>query len=263
MRRAPDDMRAAVDAAARRDLGAHEHVIASVVGVARALRPWPLGCIPLHRTPRGLVVTDRRLLVIAPHLGGRFALAADCPRYGVAVTAYRATDDGRAALLILELAGMRLALHVSASERARAAAVVSALGGVHPGPGDAIGANRDLEDAVTGPDEQLIASLGPVDLTRRSRRALGIGMHERASVVVTDRHVVFLARRGVHTRVATRYPRRAVRVIDHETVWPGGDRVFDCVAVKAGEATVRFDLDGRMHERAKAVVAALGGTHAG
>jgi hypothetical protein len=263
MRRPPADIRAAVDAAARRDLGADEHVVASVVGVAHALRPWSLGRAPLPRTPRGLVVTDRRLLVIGPHLGEGFALAADCPRYAVAVTAYRAADDGRAALLILELAGKPLALHVSASERARAAAVVLTLGGLHPGPGDAIAANGDLEDAFAGPDERFVASLGPVDLTRRSRRALGIRMHERASVVVTDRHVVFLARRGAHTRVATRYPRQAVRVIDHETVWPGGELIFDRVAVKAGDATVRFDLDGRMHERANAVVAALGGMHAG
>jgi hypothetical protein len=113
------------------------------------------------------------------------------------------------------------------------------------------------------PDGRLVASLGPVDLTRQSRRALGIGRHERAAVVVTDRDLVFLARRGPHTKVATRYPRRAVRVVDHRTVWPGGDVVFERIAIKAGDATVRFGLDGRMHARAEAVVAALGGMPAG
>jgi hypothetical protein len=53
--------------------------------------------------------------------------------------------------------------------------------------------------------------------------------------------------------------RGVARVTDYETLWPGGDLLFDHVVIEARDATVGFDLDGRMHDRADAVVAALGG----
>jgi hypothetical protein len=191
---------------------------------------------------QGIVVTDQPVVVLERRRKESFALVAGCPRCAVEATEYR--PDGVGALLTVELAGTPFPMDVSAFERGRAAAVVRAL------------------KRYAAPDEQLLASLSRVDLTRRSRRELGIGPHERAAVVVTDRHLVFLARRNGHTRVAMRCPRHAVRVRDHETVWPGGDLLFDRVVLESGDATVGFDLDGR-HERAKAVVAALGGVSDG
>lgn len=233
MHRRPGDVHAAIDAAIPRDLGADETVVATVVGVAHA---------SLHKVVRGLVVTDRRALLLQPRR--RRACVADCPRYAVQVTESAATHDGMCARLVVDLAGKRFAIDVPASERARAAAVLQALG-------------------HAASEEHPVASLRRVDLTRRSRRDLRIGLREHTAVVVTDRHVVFLARRSGHAKVALRCPRDAVRVLDYETVWPGGDLVFDHMVMKAGDATLSFDLDGRMHERAEAVVAALGGVHAG
>jgi hypothetical protein len=43
MLRPPADVVAAIDAAARCVPGVDEHVIATVVGVSRGWRPWPLG----------------------------------------------------------------------------------------------------------------------------------------------------------------------------------------------------------------------------
>lgn len=236
MHRRPADVRAEIDAAPPCDLGVGEDIAATVVGVAHA---------PLHKAVRVLVVTDRRVLLLEPRRRRALACVTDCPRYAVQVTECDTTEDGAGARLVVDLAGEQVAIDVPASEQARAAAVVQALG------------------RQASPEEHPVASLCGVDLTRRSRRALRIGSREHTAVVVTDRHVVFLAHRSGHTKVAMRCPRDAVRVLDYETVWPGGDLVFDRVVMQAGDATVSFDLDGRMHERAEAVVAALGGVRAG
>jgi hypothetical protein len=226
MPRARSDVIAAIDAAARRALGTDERIVASTVGVRRGA---------LHHGPRGLVVTDRRALVVGRGAKAAWAVVADCPRYAAEVT------EQRGDRLTVELAGTPFTVWVPESERTRAAGVARAL----------------APDAA--PDEQLVASLGSVDLPRALRRTLGIGPHERAALVVTDRDVVVLARRDGHWEVALRCPRQAVRVLDHETVWPGGELLFERLVLAAPDATVRLNLDGRMYERARAVVAALGG----
>ena len=236
MHRRPADVRAEIDGATPCDLAVGENIVATVVGMLHA---------PLHKAVRALVATDRRVVLLEPRRRRAFACVADCPRYAAQVSECRATEEGVDLRLMVDLAGEQFAIDVPASERARAAAVVGALG------------------RPASPEEHPVASLRRVDLTRQSRRELRIGLREHTAVVVTDRHVVLLAQRSGHTKVALRCPRDAVRVLDYETVWPGGDLVFDRVVMQAGDATVSFDLDGRMHERAEAVVAELGGVQAG
>jgi hypothetical protein len=123
---------------------------------------------------------------------------------------------------------------------------------------------RPRADALAGPPglalaagEQLLASLDRVDLARRSRRALGIGVSERTVLAVTDRHVLVLAGRGARARVAARYPRDAVRVLEHSTRWPGGEYLVDRIVIRAADATVSVDFDGRQHHAGQAVAQAI------
>jgi hypothetical protein len=110
------------------------------------------------------------------------------------------------------------------------------------------------------PADRLVASLACLALSRRTRRALGVRAHARISVVVTDRRLTLLAHHHGHTEVALCCPREAARVRSHETVWPGGDFVVDRIVLEAGGTAVELQVDGRLHEQAAAVVAALGGT---
>jgi hypothetical protein len=113
--------------------------------------------------------------------------------------------------------------------------------------------------AGTSRDEQLVASLSRIDLPHRLRRELGIGIRDHSSLAVTDRDVLVLTRRGARTRVAARYPRHTVQVIDFRTLPPGGDFLVDRIVIHAGDVDVRVDFDGRLHPAGEAVVAALGG----
>jgi hypothetical protein len=111
------------------------------------------------------------------------------------------------------------------------------------------------------PVDRLVASLPSVGLRRRTRRALGIPVHARVALVVTDRRLTLLAHHHGHADVALSCPRAAARVQAHETVWPGGDHLFDRIVLEAGDTPVELVVDGRLHEQAAAVVAALGGTN--
>jgi hypothetical protein len=107
--------------------------------------------------------------------------------------------------------------------------------------------------------DRLVAALPDVGLRRRTRRALAISVHARISLVVTDHRLTLLAHHHGHTDVALSCPREAARVQAHETVWPGGDHLFDRIVLEAGETPVELVVDGRLHEQAAALVAALGG----
>jgi hypothetical protein len=109
------------------------------------------------------------------------------------------------------------------------------------------------------PADRLVASFPSVGLGRRTRRALGIGVRARVALVVTDRRLTLLAHRHGHADVALACPREAARVLAHETVWPGGDHVFERIVLEAGETRLELVVDGRLHEQTAAVVAALGG----
>jgi hypothetical protein len=117
----------------------------------------------------------------------------------------------------------------------------------------------DPRTSAPPPADRLVASLPGIGLGRRTRRALGIGVNARVSLVVTDRRLTLLAHRHGHADVALACPREAARVQAHATVWPGGDHLFERIVLEAGETRVELVVDGRLHEQAAAAVAALGG----
>ena len=178
-----------------------------------------------HRAPRRLIVTDHRVLV----LDGEH-VAADCPRLAVTVS-----ECGRDRLVV-ELAGTPYMVVVPPSEREHAASLARTLG-----------------------QDRLLAALRDVNLARRTRRALALAGHASVSIVVTADRLTVLARREASTDVTFCCPRSAVRVRGYETVWPGGDLLFDRVELDAAGTTLGFDVDGRLHQRVEAAVAALGG----
>lgn len=173
--------------------------------------------------PRSVVVTARRVIVIDEDRP-----VADFPR---SVVDASQEPPGELAVTV---AGERFALRLPAAEHAHAEAVVTAL-----------------------EHEPFVASLGPVDLPYRTRRALTLDGPEEYSFLLTQRRLLLLARRHVRTEIALDCPRAAARVRVHETVWPGGDLVFDRIVLEAGDTTVELDVDHQLHDRACAFVAAL------
>ena len=178
-----------------------------------------------HRAPRRVIVTDTRVRVVD---GGH--VTADCPR-----CAAELTEQGPNGLVV-ELAGTPYRLEVPASEREHAEQLAHALG-----------------------QDRLVAALRGVTLTGPTRRAFAIEGHPCIAIVVTARRLAVLARHDAHTEVAVNCPRSAVRVRAQETVWPGGDLIFDRVVLDVAGTTLEFDVDGRLHERVVRAVTALGG----
>src|SRR4051812_28090596 len=93
-------------------------------------------------------------------------------------------------------------------------------------------------ERVTALDGPVLASLGAINLSRRSRRALAIGIRDHSALVVTDHELLVLTRRGARTRVAARYPRRAAKVTDFRTLPPGGDFLVDRLVINVGDVAV-------------------------
>lgn len=179
----------------------------------------------LRHTPRRVVVTARRVIVID---GDR--PVADFPRRVADATLD--PPDG----LIVSVAGEHFALHLPADEHAHAEDLVTAL-----------------------QHEPFAAALGPVDLPHRTRRALTLDGPEQYSLLLTRRRLLLLGRRHVRTEIALDCPRTLTRVRGHETVWPGGDLVFDRIVLVADGIAVELDVDHQLHESACTFVAALGG----
>ena len=108
--------------------------------------------------------------------------------------------------------------------------------------------------------EPFVATLDTVDLPQRSRRALELDTYGHCALVLTRERLLLLVRRHTRTEIALSCPRTAIRVRAHETVWPGGDLLFDRIVLEAAGKPVELDVDQRLHDRACEVVAALGGT---
>jgi hypothetical protein len=107
--------------------------------------------------------------------------------------------------------------------------------------------------------EGVLATLGSVDLQRRFRRELAIGIRDRSALAVTGEELLVLTRRGSRTRIAARYPRLAAQVVAFQTLPPGGDFLVDRLIIRVGDVAIRAVFDGRLHRDAEGVVAALGG----
>jgi hypothetical protein len=107
--------------------------------------------------------------------------------------------------------------------------------------------------------EGVLATLGRVDLQRRLRRELAIGIRDRSALAVTGEELLVLTRRGSRTRIAARYPRLAAQVVAFQTLPPGGDFLVDRLIIRVGDVAIRAVFDGRLHRDAEGVVAALGG----
>jgi hypothetical protein len=129
-------------------------------------------------------------------------------------------------------------------------------------PPDSLNVPEWVKDPPAGPDGPVIAALDRIDLKRRFRRELGIGIRDHSALAVTDRELLVITRRGARTRVAARYPRQAAQVVDFRTLPPGGDFLVDRLVIRVGEVAIRADFDGRLHREAEDVVAALGGVPA-
>jgi hypothetical protein len=108
-----------------------------------------------------------------------------------------------------------------------------------------------------------VASLGPIDLTRRCRRRLGIGLRDHTSLVVTDDALLVVTRRAGTTKLVARFPRDTAVVTHFGTLPLGGDFLVDRVVIEVGDMAIRGDFDGRLHGDAERVVAALGGVAPG
>lgn len=180
----------------------------------------------LRHGPRSVIVTERRVVVFDAHQP-----VADLPRAVVDATWTPPNE------LAVALAGERWSLRVPDEEREHAEEVLAALD-----------------------HEPFVAALDAVDLPHRTRRALDLDGYDGCALVLTRERLLLLARRQIRTDVALSCPRAAARVRVHETVWPGGDLLFDRLVIEVDGKPLELDVDQRWHGRACALVTALGGT---
>lgn len=182
----------------------------------------------LRHGPRSVIVTEQRVVVFDAHQP-----VTDLPRAVVDATWTPPNE------LVVALAGERWALRVPAEEHEHAEEVLAALA-----------------------HEPFVAVLDAIDLPHRTRRALDLDGYEHCALVLTRERLLLLARRQIRTEIALCCPRATARVRVHETVWPGGDLLFDRLVLEVGGKPLELDVDQRRHERACALVTALGGTSA-
>ena len=98
----------------------------------------------------------------------------------------------------------------------------------HPPSGRNSGLAKRMRRSGRPPaSTRVVASLGPIDLARRCRRELGIGIRDHTALAVTDARGPRPHAAPGRTRVAARYPRRAAQVVDFRTLPPGGDFLVD------------------------------------